>query len=139
MPSLRLLLNIGSRDAQALGLDETREGQTVSVSDKVAAELIGRGWAAAEGATGPAPEARPSSSTTPRPGEAQVEPGKEAEASRGLPTVPAPTAPAEEAPDLGAMTKAELEEYAKDMGIEGVSMSQTKDEMVATIEDALTQ
>ncbi len=52
MPQVKLLVNIGSADAVKLGLDfpdECREGETVDVGEKVAAELLKRGWAVAEG------------------------------------------------------------------------------------------
>jgi hypothetical protein len=47
-------------------------------------------------------------------------------------------APASQAPDLDAMTKDELKAHADAHGIEGVSLAQTKDEMVKAIKKAAT-
>lgn len=61
MPKLTLLLNIGTADAEKLGLDhpeETREGATISVTQKVADEMLKRGWAVAEGEDARAVSAR---------------------------------------------------------------------------------
>lgn len=60
MPRLKLLLNIGTADRDRLGLKKTRDGETVSVSEAVAKELLSRGWAAPEGQDAPVPSARPS-------------------------------------------------------------------------------
>lgn len=43
--------------------------------------------------------------------------------------------PAPEKPDLSTMTKAQLLEYAQENGIEGVSSSMTKAEILGTIEN----
>lgn len=67
MKKLKLLLNIGTADKEKLGLKETREGQTVTVGDKVAEELLSRGWAALEGQNAPAPSARPGRQATAAP------------------------------------------------------------------------
>lgn len=42
---VELKLNIGTADAGRLGLDKTREGEVVEVTEKAGAEMIGKGWA----------------------------------------------------------------------------------------------
>jgi hypothetical protein len=117
MPSLKLALNIGVPDAKRLGLTKTMQGETVSVSGEVADELLKRGWAFDPSTGALSDEATPTSSATPRPGEAQAPEGAE---------------PA----DFDAMTKEELHEHAKAHNIEGVAMSQNKDDMVRVIKRA---
>lgn len=51
---------------------------------------------------------------------------------------PEPEEPANETPNFSSMTKAELQAWAEEHNIEGVDAdSQTKEEMIATIEAAL--
>lgn len=47
MPRLKLLLNIGTKDAPRLGLDAAKAlaGEIVDVNDKAADEMLRRGWA----------------------------------------------------------------------------------------------
>lgn len=58
-----------------------------------------------------------------------------AEAKTGDEGIDAPQQLAE-APDLPSMTKAEIADHAEEQGIEGVTMAQKKDEMIATVEEA---
>lgn len=44
------------------------------------------------------------------------------------------TAPLASSPDLGAMTKQQLQDYADDEGIDGVDLGMTKADMIAAIE-----
>lgn len=68
MKKLKLLLNIGTADKEKLGLKETQEGKTVSVGEKVAQELLSRGWAAPEGEDAPVASAvKPSRQATAAP------------------------------------------------------------------------
>jgi hypothetical protein len=120
MPSLKLALNIGVPDAKRLGLTKTAQGETVSVSGEVADELLKRGWAFDPSTGQLSDEATPTSSATPRPGEAQIPEGAE------------PAAP----PDFDAMTKEELHEHARANNIEGVTMAQNKDDMIRTVKRA---
>lgn len=140
MPTLKMKTNLGTPDAKRLGLDprKAREGQTISAEGEVYDELIRKGWAGE-------PDAEPETVT--------VEPST-LRAIPGPISVPAPgsgfkadatTSPAkpddegDEAPDLESMTKAELADFAAKRGIDGVSTDQTKADMIAKIEDALTQ
>jgi predicted nucleic acid-binding Zn-ribbon protein len=58
--------------------------------------------------------------------------------SEGIDTTPSvEEAPA--APDLTAMTKAEIADHAAAQGIEGVDTSMKKDEMIATVQEATSE
>jgi hypothetical protein len=125
--SLKLLLNIGDRDAPALGLTRTKEGDVVSVDDKTATILLERGWATDPGSDEPAPQAKPTSSTTP--------PVKDIVAAQSSQAAhSAASAPAE---DFDGMTKEDLKAYADDYGIAGVTMAMTKDDMVKAVKKAV--
>jgi len=102
MASLKLTTTLGTEDAARLGLEGTKEGDTVEVSGKVADELIRNRWA-----------------------EGEAKPAKGAEA-------------ADAEVDLEGMTKHELAEYAAEMGIEGVTIALTKDEMIRAIQDGMS-
>lgn len=43
---VELKVNIGTNDARRLGIEKTREGEQVDVPEKVAAEMLSKGWAA---------------------------------------------------------------------------------------------
>lgn len=49
---MKLLLNIGSKDAARLGLKNTMEGETVDADDKVETALLRNGWAVVVGDEG---------------------------------------------------------------------------------------
>jgi hypothetical protein len=125
---LRLLLNIGSIDARRLGLAKTLEGE---------------GWASPPDASPADAAASRGIKAAPLTASAQLPAGRGAvrpETLAGNPGESTPTtapAPAEDAPaDLDQMTKAELAEYAADLGIEGVTTDLTKADMIAKIEEA---
>jgi hypothetical protein len=105
---VKLALNIGIPDARKYGLTEVREGKVVSVEDAAARELIAKGWASEPDE--PSPQSAPAE-------------GVEAEA-------PEPV-------DLDAMTKEDLHVFAQHNAIDGVSMAQSKDDMLRTIKRAL--
>jgi hypothetical protein len=109
---LKLALNIGTADAQRLGLDKVKAGETVDVESKEAAdELLHKGWA--------------------------VEPGQDAPQVAAAPA-PAPVVAAVPVgpPDFDAMTKEDLKAYADDQKIDGVTMAMAKDDMVRHIKRA---
>jgi hypothetical protein len=115
--TLKLSLNIGKKDAPRLGLtDKTLAGDVVTVKDEAADEMLAKGWAVEPGREAPA-EAAPRGATPPA----------------GTPP-PTGHAPAEDFFD--GMTKEDLKAYADDFGIAGVTMAQTKDEMVKAIKKA---
>lgn len=141
MPSLKLLLNIGTSDAKALGLKSASAGDTVDVDDDAAEELVSRGWACDPDAEGPDPSAVPSTSVTPRVGEGHKGPeAQSAAASRGPVLTPTgavtPPAASRSAVDFESMTKEELQVHADTHRIAGVNTSMTKDEMIRTIKKA---
>lgn len=51
---LKLQLNIGTIDANRLGLDKTKQGEIVDPKKDVATELLKRGWAVEVGSDKPA-------------------------------------------------------------------------------------
>lgn len=118
--TLTLVLNIGTKDAQALGLKETLAGKTVTVDDKVADELLSRAWATEAGKTTLDRSARPHSSAEAAPGEGQPIEGADAEDV-----------------DLDTLTKAELVAHAEKIGVEGITQSMSKAEMIQAIEEGL--
>jgi hypothetical protein len=118
--SLTLALNIGAPDAQRLGLKKTLAGETVSVEKDAADELLRRGWATEPDSDRLAPEATPTSSATPKVGEADKREGQ----------------PADGPPDFEGMTKAELIEYADAHKITGVSAAAAKDDILKVVKKA---
>lgn len=129
MKKLKLLLNIGKRDAQRLGLQETLAGKSVSVAADVADEMLRRGWATEPDRDAPAPHAAPTTSATLPPAQPQGPPV-------GPGPGPSPNPPAPPAPDLDAMTKDELKAHADRLKIDGVTLAMTKDEMIKVIKKA---
>lgn len=61
---LTLILNIGRRDATRLGLKKTTEGDTVDVPEKIADELLKKGWAVPESGKVDPSKAEPLTSST---------------------------------------------------------------------------
>lgn len=125
--TVKLLLNIGKKDAPRLGLapDKCLDGTTVSVSDEAADEMLLKGWATDKlGDDRPKVSARPVSSATintegtkdPAPGDEDDGEGDE-----------------DEGPDFEGMTKEQLKAHADKNRIAGVNMAMSKDDMVKAI------
>ena len=147
--TLRLTLNIGTPDAQRLGLKKTLAGETVDVDEPTARYLLSRGWAVED--TGGGPSTIKTVPVVPLTTSAQLPPGAGAvrlhdgepvaSAPPGVEPVEAPTptsdAPADATPDLTAMNKTELVEYAAGLGLETDGL--TKAQLVEAIEEHLTK
>jgi hypothetical protein len=114
---LTLTTNIGTRDAKRLGLKTVMEGQVVNVDGKVADELLKKGWAT-DGSAGQR-EGRAASTLRTTPAPSDVETGVDSDA-----------------PDFDNMTKEELHAFAKDYGISGVNMAQSKIDILQTVKKA---
>lgn len=112
MKTLRLLLNIGKRDAQRLGLKETLAGKSVTVEPDAADEMVRRGWA--------------------------VEPDRDrdhdhdAPALEAVPTTSATLAPSKPTPPE-EMTIEELRAHAEALKIPGLAPSASKDEILKAL------
>lgn len=147
MPKLKMLLNLGTDDARRLGLDpeEARAEKTVNVDQDVADVLLRNVWAATEDDK---PNCRRSQRfDMDRPGSM---PGQPTEAGQAAledeqddddtqTQAGAQTQAQTRSPDFDAMTKDEIQRYAADRKIGGISQSMSKDDMVRTIERASAQ